>query len=197
MKLNSEFKFFGRLTVLFWLGCASAFVCAAEPNSEAERLMYKIGPGDILNISVWKEEDMDKQILVKPDGGITFPLVGDMQADGLTTDQLTEKLKSRLKKYIPTPVVTVSVLQSVSNKIYVVGKVIKPGEYQATHYMDVLQAISLAGGLTPYADSDDIKIIRRTNERKQVFEFDYDDVISGENLDMNILLQAGDTVAVP
>ena len=158
---------------------------------------YQIGPGDLLNISVWKEEDMQLQVLVKPDGGITFPLVGDLHASGLTTAELTEQLKLKLKRYIPNPVVTISVLNSISNKIYVVGKVNRPGEYKATHYMDVLQAISVAGGLTPFADSDEIKVIRRSNGKKEIFEFDYDKVISGKKLDMNIILKAGDTVAVP
>ena len=158
---------------------------------------YKIGPGDILRISVWKEEGMEEEVLVKPDGGISFPLVGDIQASGMTTHDLTVVLKQKLRRYIPNPVVTVSVLKSVSNKIYVVGKVNRPGEYQATHYMDVLQALSLAGGLTPYAESDEIKIIRRKNGRKQIFEFDYDEVIKGKKLDMNIILEAGDTIAVP
>lgn len=158
---------------------------------------YQIGPGDLLDISVWKEEDMQLQVLVKPDGGITFPLVGDLQASGLTTAELTEQLRQKLKRYMPNPVVTVSVLNSVSNKIYVVGKVNRPGEYNATHYMDVLQALSLAGGLTPFADSDEIRIIRRANGKEELFEFDYDAVISGKRLDMNIILKAGDTVAVP
>jgi polysaccharide export outer membrane protein len=158
---------------------------------------YKIGPGDVLRISVWKEEDMEQDVLVKPDGGITFPLAGDIQASGLSTQELTETLKSKLRRYIPNPVVTVSVLQAVSNKIYVVGKVNRPGEYKATHYMDVLQALSLAGGLTPYAESDEIRIIRRQNGKKEVFEFDYDEVVSGDRLEMNIILEAGDTIAVP
>ena len=170
---------------------------STESGDEATTGFYQIGPGDLLDISVWREEDMQLQVLVKPDGGITFPLVGDLQASGLTTAELTEQLKQKLKRYIPNPVVTVSVLNSVSNKIYVVGKVNRPGEYKATHYMDVLQALSLAGGLTPFAESDEIKIIRRSNGNKETFDFDYDEVISGKKLDMNIILKAGDTVAVP
>jgi polysaccharide export outer membrane protein len=174
-----------------------AATSGSKPATPAVAPGYKIGPGDVLRISVWKEEGMEQEILVKPGGGITFPLAGDIQASGLTTQELAAVLKSKLKRYIPNPVVTVSVLQAVSNKIYVVGKVNQPGEYQATHYMDVLQALSLAGGLTPYADSDEIKVIRRRGGKKQVFEFDYDRVISGRQLDMNILLEAGDTVVVP
>jgi polysaccharide biosynthesis/export protein len=158
---------------------------------------YKIGPGDVLHISVWKEEEMQLDVLVKPDGGISFPLAGDIQASGLTTMELRTQLHNKLIRYIPDPVVTVSVIQAVSNKIYVVGKVNRPGEYQATRYMDVLQALSLAGGLTAYAESDEIKIIRRTDGDKKVFAFDYDEVVNGDNLESNIILQAGDTIAVP
>jgi len=158
---------------------------------------YLIGPGDVLNISVWKEESMQLEVLVRPDGGITFPLAGEIKAGGLTTKALSDELVRKLKKYIPHPSVTVSVLQSVSNKIYVIGKVNRPGEFIATGYMDVLQALTMAGGLTPYAESDEIKIIRRTKTGTKMKLFDYDEVISGERLDMNIILKAGDTVVVP
>lgn len=181
----------GSVLSFFLMYFASHITLAVEVQS------YKIGPGDILNISVWKEEGMQKQVVVKPDGGITFPLAGDIIASGLSTQELTDVIKGKLKRFIPNPVVTVSVHQSISNKIYVVGKVTRPGEYRATHYMDVLQALSLAGGLTPFAESDEIIIMRRDKKGKKVFQFDYDAVISGEQLDMNIVLQAGDTVVVP
>ena len=158
---------------------------------------YVIGPGDVLSISVWKEEDMQVDVLVKPDGGITFALVGDINVSNMSTSDLTIVLEEKLRRFIPNPVVTVSVLKSVSNKIYVVGKVSRPGEYISSHYMDVLQALSLAGGLTPFAESDEIKIMRRSAGGNLVFEFDYDEVVSGDRLDMNIILKAGDTVVVP
>lgn len=173
------------------------YVCVSNAYAEAEPASYIIGPGDILNISVWKEEGMQQEVLVKPDGAITFPLAGDIDLTGMSTAELTVVLTEKLKRYIPSPVVTVSVLQSLSNKIYVVGKVNRPGEFIAAHYMDVLQALSLAGGLTPYADSDDIKIMRRTGDTREMFDFDYDEVASGDQLDMNIILKAGDTVVVP
>jgi len=198
------FAYFRTLLISAFIVLSSCGVAqSVQPDAETQSLSstvspsYKIGPGDVLRVSVWKEEGMEQEVLVKPDGGITFPLAGDIQASGLTTQELTDALKSKLKRYIPNPVVTVSVLQSISNKIYVVGKVSRPGEYKATHYMDVLQALSLAGGLTPYAESDEIKIIRRKNGKKEVYEFDYDDVISGKKLEMNIILEAGDTIAVP
>ena len=177
-----------------------SFSALAEDKSDAPAAVngaYVIGPGDVLSISVWKEEGMQLEVLVRPDGGITYPLAGEIQAGGLTTKALSDELVLKLKKYIPNPSVTVSVLQSVSNKIYVIGKVSRPGEYTATGYMDVLQALTMAGGLTPYADSDEIKIIRRTESGATVKLFDYDEVVSGDRLDMNIILKAGDTVVVP
>lgn len=172
---------------------------AAESNQLAtvDLAAYQIGPGDVLRISVWKEEGMQQEVLVRPDGEITFPLAGEIKAGGLTTKALSAELVKKLKKYIPHPSVTVSVLLSVSNKVYVIGKVNKPGEFTATGYMDVLQALTMAGGLTPYAESDEIKIIRRTKTGTKMKLFDYDEVVSGERLDMNIILKAGDTVVVP
>ncbi|MCW8923423.1 MAG: polysaccharide export protein [Gammaproteobacteria bacterium] len=158
---------------------------------------YVIGPGDVLSISVWKEEDMQKEVLVKPDGAISFPLIGDVNAKGMSTSDLKNDISNRLKEFIPNPVVTVSVLKSNSNKIYVIGKVIRPGEYITSNYMDVLQALSLAGGPNPFAETDEIKIIRRVGDDKEVYEFDYDEVMSGNRLEMNIILKAGDTVVVP
>jgi len=171
----------------------------AETTAEAEPspASYLIGAGDLLKVSVWKEEDMQLDVLVAPDGVITFPLAGEIKASGLTTKQLTNVLVTKLKRYIPNPSVTVTVQQSRSNKVYVIGKVNRPGEFVASGYMDVLQALTMAGGLTPFADSDEIKIIRRTKTGTKMKLFDYDDVVSGERLDMNIILKAGDTVVVP
>jgi len=190
------------LIPLFVLSLFSLQVVASEPIVEPAAntsvpSSYLIGPGDQLSISVWKEEGMELQVLVAPDGGISFPLAGEIHASGLTTDELRQALVVKLQRYIPSPIVTVSVLQSVSNKVYVLGKVNRPGEFIATGYMDVLQALTMAGGVTAFADSDEIKVIRRTSDTTKIFEFDYDEVISGERLDMNILLKAGDTVVVP
>jgi len=158
---------------------------------------YLIGPGDHLHISVWKEDNMQQDVLVTPDGGISFPLAGEIHASGLTTEQLRQVLVKKLNRYIPHPIVTVSVTQTDSNKVYVIGKVARPGEFIATGYLDVLQALSLAGGVTPYASADEIKIIRRTSKGNKVFNFDYDEVVDGNQLNTNIILKAGDTVVVP
>lgn len=170
-------------------------ICVSNVCSEEDS--YVIGAGDQLSISVWKEEGLQKELVVNPDGYITFPLVGDIKASGINTKALTKLLVDKLNTYIPNPNVTVSVLQSTSNRIYVIGQVNKPGQFITSQYMDVLQALTMAGGLTPFADSDSIKILRRSERGKEIFEFDYDDVVSGEAMEMNIILKAGDTVVVP
>jgi len=191
---------FRLILTFFLMTSASSLLAETVANTDKHELnpvSYQIGPGDVLRISVWKEEGMQLEVLVRPDGEITFPLAGEIKAGGLTTKELSDSLVEKLKRYIPHPSVTVSVLKSVSNKIYVIGKVNRPGEFIATGYMDVLQALTMAGGLTPYADSDEIKIIRRTESGTKMKLFDYDEVISGERLDMNIILEAGDTIVVP
>ena len=127
-----------KLLCLFLAVFATSLI-AETKTVDAETAFYKVGPGDILNISVWKEEGMQLEVLVRPDGEITFPLAGEIKAGGLTTRELSDELVRKLKKYIPHPNVTVSVLQSVSNKIYVIGKVNRPGEFVASGYIDVLQ----------------------------------------------------------
>ena len=194
---TTAFRFILSFFLMFSAVSVIAETAAAVDKKEPVSVSYQIGPGDVLSISVWKEEGMQLEVLVRPDGEITFPLAGEIQAGGLTTKALSDVLVEKLKRYIPHPSVTVSVLQSVSNKIYVIGKVNRPGEFTATGYLDVLQALTMAGGLTPYADSDEIKIIRRTKTGSIMRLFDYDEVISGERLDMNIILKAGDTVVVP
>jgi len=159
---------------------------------------YQIGPEDVLEISVWKEQDLQlKEVLVRPDGWITFPLVGNVKAKGRTAQEIHDEITERLRKYIPEPVVTVSVKKVAGYKIFVIGKVNKPGEYVVGRYVDVLQALTLAGGLTPFADEGDIRILRRNDEEDVVLRFSYSDIKKGRRLEQNIRLQSGDTVVVP
>jgi polysaccharide export outer membrane protein len=158
---------------------------------------YQIGPEDVLEISVWKEEGLKKEVLVRPDGGISFPLAGDMQAAGKSARQLQQEITQRLEKFMSDPVVSVAVLKIVSNKIYVIGRVNKPGEFAAGRYVDVLQALSMAGGLTPFAAENGIKVLRKENGKDLVLRFRYSEVKAGENLDQNITLKGGDVVVVP
>ena len=159
--------------------------------------IYRIQPGDVLEISVWKEESLLREVLVRPDGGLSFPLVGNIQAAGESVEALQAEVAEHLTKYIPDPVVTVSIRQLSGNKVYVIGKVARPGEFVANRYMDVVQALSVAGGMTPYAASNKVKVLRRENGVLKSIPFRYGDIEKGEDLDQNIILQSGDVVLVP
>jgi len=159
--------------------------------------IYKIQPGDVLEVSVWKEESLLRQVLVRPDGGMSFPLVGDVQAAGISVEELRAVVTERLTKYIPDPVVTVSTQQLNGNKVYVIGKVARPGEFVANRYIDVVQALSVAGGMTPYAAANKIKVLRREDGKLKSIPFRYGDIEKGENLEQNIVLKSGDVVLVP
>ena len=158
---------------------------------------YRVGAEDVLEISVWREDTLKKEVLVMPDGGISYPLIGDVQAAGRTVREIREEITKRLDKYIPDPVVSVTVLKTGSQRIYVLGKVSKPGEFPVGRYVDVLQALSMAGGLTPFADSSNIRIMRRDGDRQVVLPFEYGAVVRGQRLDDNIQLHSGDVVVVP
>ena len=158
---------------------------------------YGVQPGDILEISVWKEEGLQQQVLVTPDGRLSFPLVGNIAAEGKTVQQLSQSITEKIIEYIPDPVVTVSLKQNLGNRIYVIGKVNRPGEFPINRYVDVMQALSMAGGMTAFANGDDIKILRRNGMIQRSISFDYDDVEEGKNLEQNIVLEAGDVVVVP
>ena len=158
---------------------------------------YRLGAEDVLLVSVWKDEQLTREVVVRPDGMFSFPLVGDIQAQDRTVDDIRGDLMKRLTKYIPNPNVSVAVTKVISYKVYVVGRVNKPGEYLTGHYTDVLQALSLAGGLTPFAAENDIKVMRRVRGEQHAIPFRYGDVRKGRDLEQNIILQRGDVVMVP
>lgn len=171
-------------------------VATAAPAAQVDP-GYRLGAEDVMLISVWKDEQLTREVVVRPDGMFSFPLVGDIQAEDRTVDEIRADLVKRLTKYIPNANVSVAVVKVLSYKVYVVGRVNKPGEYLIGHYTDVLQALSLAGGLTPFAAENDIKVIRRVKGQQQVFLFRYGDVRKGNDLEQNILLQRGNVVMVP
>lgn len=174
-------------------------LCAQIGVSRAdEPEPYRIQPGDVLMVSVWKEEALMTEVLVRPDGGMSFPLVGDVRASGRTVDELRVLVDERLSKFIPDPSVTIAVKQIGGNRVYVLGKVNRPGEFTFSQPIDVMQALSLAGGATSFAALDDIQILRRDAGGKQTARrFRYSDVERGRQLEQNILLKSGDTVVVP
>ncbi len=185
----------GLLMLAYGLAAVAATPAAVEslPLGAA----YKLQPGDLLQVAVWKETDLQSEVLVRPDGGISFPLCGELQASGHSVAELTSMLEVRVRKFIPDAVVSVAVKAATGNRVYVIGKVARPGDFPLSRPIDVMQAISLAGGATPYADSDGIRILRRDGERQSSIGFRYSDVERGRKLEQNILLQSGDTVVVP
>jgi polysaccharide export outer membrane protein len=181
------------------LGLVTAYtvllLMTGTPSARAGLFDYRVGPEDVLRVSVWRDETLTREVLVRPDGLISFPLIGDVQADGRTVDEIKGEVALRLSRYVPDPTVSVEVLKVTSYRIYVIGKVNRPGEYLVGHDLDVMQALSLAGGLTPFAAQNRITILRRATG--ETFDFRYGDIERGESLGQNIVLQRGDVVVVP
>jgi polysaccharide export outer membrane protein len=182
-----------RLLIVSLAVLGSSAVIALGETSEG----YRLQPGDLLQVVVWKETDLQNEVLIRPDGGISFALAGDMQAAGLTTDELRAEIQLRVRKLVPGAVVTVSVKAPNGNRVFVIGKVNHPGDFPLLRPIDVLQAISLAGGLTPFASVDSIRVLRREGPQQSSLRFRYNDVAHGRHLEQNVLLQSGDTVIVP
>jgi polysaccharide export outer membrane protein len=182
------------VAVAFLAGMLS--VAQAQQNVAAGEA-YRIQPGDLLFISVWKETELQKEVLVRPDGAISFPLAGEINTRNKTVEELRVELTGLLSRYIPDLVVTVSVLEINGNKVFVIGQVNKPGEFIVNPRVDVMQALSMAGGTTPFADLKNIRILRRSEAGQTAIRFEYDDVISGRKLEQNIVLESGDVVVVP
>src|SRR4030088_647724 len=158
---------------------------------------YKLQPGDVLQVVVWKETDLQSEVLIRPDGGISFALAGDMQAAGRTTDELRAELETRVRKLVPGAVVTVAVKAANGNRVFVIGKVNRPGDFALNRPIDVMQAISLAGGVTPFASADRIRVLHREGAKQSSTRFRYSQVAKGRNLKQNFLRHSGDTVIVP
>jgi polysaccharide export outer membrane protein len=158
---------------------------------------YTIGPGDILLVSVWKDEALTRTMPVRPDGMITFPLIGELKAGGETTANLQSEIEKRISKFVPEPYVTVAVQEIKSLIVYVIGRVNNPGRFAVGSDMNVLQALATAGGCNAFAKRSEIRIFRRIGESTRLFQFDYDRVSKGENLEDHILLLRGDVIVVP
>ena len=181
--------------------CLCGFMVAASAkdvvNLTVDVSKYFVGPEDVLEISVWKEKDLTREVLVRPDGRLSFPLIGEIEAANHTAVEIQSEISSRLKKYIPDPVVTVLVTKVNAYKIYVIGQVNKPGLYTMGRYLDVMQSLALAGGLNPFASENNIKILRRENGKNIVIGFEYGSVKKGSDLNQNIILRSDDVVVVP
>lgn len=181
--------------VLLLLAIGLSGTAAAQ---EARGGAYTVQPGDVLEVSVWKEEDLQREVLVRPDGSFSFPLAGEVIATGKTVEQLRQEIAESLQRFIPDLVVTVTVTQILGNKIYVIGQVNNPGEFVVNPRVDVMQALSMAGGTTAFASLNNIVILRRSASGSQeAMSFAYKDVERGRSLEQNIVLNSGDVVVVP
>jgi polysaccharide biosynthesis/export protein len=158
---------------------------------------YTIGPDDILSVVFWRDKEMTTDVVVRPDGRITLPLVSDVVAGGLTPEQLRERIRTEAAKFIEDPTVTVVVKQINSRKVFITGQVGRPGAYPLSGPSTVLQMLSLAGGVAEFADEKRILIMRTENGKQRALKFNLRDVMKGKNLQQNIELKPGDTIVVP
>jgi polysaccharide export outer membrane protein len=158
---------------------------------------YVIGADDVLDVSVWKEQELTRTLQVRPDGKISMPLLGDVQAAGLTPSQLSQNVSERLKKYLTAPQVTIILTQINSQRVYVTGEVTRPGAYPVLPGMTILQAITSAGGLTQFANGKKIFLMRDENHIQTKYPFSYKEVLDGRKAEENLPVKAGDTIVVP
>jgi polysaccharide biosynthesis/export protein len=183
--------------LVFMAGAALAAQQPPPAPGPATTSAYLVKPGDVLEISVWKEPDLQKQVLVRPDGAFSFPLVGEVDARGKSVSELNKIVSTGVAKYISDAVVTIAVQEIKGNKVYVLGQVNKPGEFIVNPSVNIMQALSMAGGMTPFAATNDIIVLRGQGKAQQAMAFRYNEVVRGRNLDTNIELQSGDIVVVP
>jgi polysaccharide export outer membrane protein len=176
---------------------AAVAAAAPRPTDPVIPPGYVIGADDELSIVFWKDKEMSADAQVRPDGRIALPLINEVQAAGLTPDQLREKITEESKKYMEDANVTVVVRQINSRKVFITGEINKPGTYPLTTPITVMQLIAMAGGLREYADAKKIVIMRTENGKPQRLPFNYKSIIEGKNLQQNIELKPGDTVVVP
>jgi polysaccharide biosynthesis/export protein len=182
-------------------GVRILFVCLTllvfcSVGSASEKV-YHIGPGDVIEISVWKDPELSRNLVVPPDGIISVPLIGSIDVTRLTVPELRKIATQKLSEFIPDVTVTVMLVEINSLKAYVIGKVNKPGEFPINLETNVMQILAQAGGLTPFASDGNIKILRQRDNQITDIPFDYGEVEKGKNLEQNIILQPGDVIVVP
>jgi polysaccharide export outer membrane protein len=167
------------------------------PTAGAEPVAYRLNPGDVIRLSVWKEDSLTREATVQPDGSVSFPLAGQVSAAGRSAAELEAEVTRRIARYVADPAVTIELLDAKGNRVYVLGEVTRPGQFQLDRPTSVVQAIALAGGLTPFAGHKNIRLLRRDKDGKEATTFlDFDVATAGEGTG-NLVLEAGDTIVVP
>jgi polysaccharide export outer membrane protein len=185
------------ILILALIFIGASFAPAQTAPEQGPKDHYLIGANDILNIFVWKEQDLTQDVTVMSDGRISFPMIGEIMAKGRTVTELKESITEKFKGYVSNPEVTVIVRESRSRRIYVIGMVTQPGQYQLEPDMTVLQALSIARGFTEWADKKYVMIVRREGDKELMYRFNYQEFLSGKDLEQNILLLPNDTILVP
>lgn len=184
------------ISVLFRTSLALLFTMLVNNVAfAAER--YLLNAGDVLDISVWNEEALQKQVAILPDGMISFPLAGELMAEGKSITELQQGLTKKLTEYLADPVVTVSVSAVSGNTVNIMGKVLQPGAFVMSKNIDVMQALSMAGGLSPYAEENNIIVIRRNDGQQKIIPVHYAAIKKGQDLDTNIIINSGDVIVIP
>jgi polysaccharide export outer membrane protein len=190
---------------LVGLACALGYGCVEDMKYQVEYdppSSFLIGPEDILNVTVWRNQDLSREVVVRPDGVISMPLIGDVMAAGLSANALAKRIAERLTEYMGNPTVSVQVKEVKSYYIFVVGEVQKAGKYPLQSYATVLQGVSMAGGFTPFASKNKMQVVRMVKDGQgQMTEIripaGYNDLISGKGPVGNFILRTGDTIVVP
>lgn len=192
-----KLKLFAITLVLAFLTLSQPVLTIAQ-GTKSSQPEYRIGIGDILEIVTWKEPDFSRdEILVRTDGKISFPLLDDVQAAGLTPAQLKKAIETRLKEFISAPNVTVTIRNAGSQRFYILGEVANTGEYPLTKNLTVLQAFALAGGFTEWASKKEIILFRNENGKEKVIQINYKDIIKDKDFSQNVSIKADDTIIVP
>lgn len=195
-----------KYALIVMLGVGLAAGCVTESGNPVKDTVmageFLLGPEDVLDVTVWRNQDLSRQVVVRPDGMISMPLIGDIQASGMTANQLAARIAERLKDYKENPSVTVSVKEVNSYNIYVLGEVQKPGKYQLKTQTSVLQAIAVAGGFTIFASKNKMQVVTtEANGDGKPHEIripvSYNDLLTGKGERGNFVLKAGDIVVVP
>ena len=190
-KLINLFTF----SLIFLLMPAYIVFGGSANEVNATDFYYRIGKGDVLEINVWKEEDLTRVVKVRTDGRISLPLLDDVMAEGLTPIELKKKIEKKLSQFITSPFVTV-IVNEENNKFYMVGEVNRVGEYDLTKDLTILQAIALAGGFTEWANKDNIILLRYKNGKEIRYKISYKDIVSGKAPEQNYFIQRNDTIIV-
>jgi len=194
-----EYKEFPMPTLRFLFLLTCTLLLALPQGGMATPLSrFVLGPEDVLEISVWRDETLSRKVMIMPDGTFSFPLIGDIQASGHTVDEIRDMVQEKIKKFVPDAPVSVIMEEIKSPKVYIVGKVNKQGTFTMEGSpLSVVQLIALAGGLTPFAEGDAIHVLRKSAGKQIAIFVDYDKITQGRELEKNIVLEPGDTVVVP